>query len=241
MVGVRAILVVTCALAGCPFEHGVVGQTTGDAGTSHADASGADGHGGLDGRQFLDAPVQGSLVVTHDTLGDGDTTLSTEGTADWAHWGMSSATTFDHAASGGKISDITVVGSSFQTRVYNISVTASWTNGTPDATASQIGTGTGTNSPGALVLTVPAGVASHTLKMYVGGRASHGQLDLTLSDASAGPYSNADYSGGGAYHAYYTIVYNAASDGQTLNVSWSDLGDTTATNDYVMIMSATLQ
>jgi len=190
---------------------------------------------------FLDAPVRGSLVVTAATLGDGDTTLSTEGTADWAHWAMTDATTFDHAASGGKISDITLVGSTYQTRVYNISATASWTNGTPDATASQVGTGTGTNAPGALVLAVPAGIASHTLKMYVGGRASHGQLDLTLSDASAGPYSNADYSGTGAYHAVYTIVYNAASDGQTLNVSWSDLADTTSTNDYVMIMSATLQ
>jgi len=237
--GGRAVVLV--CLAACGFQHGVLGQATGSGAADAAHQVDGLGTGGPDAFVFHDAHVQGSLAVTHEAVDSGDTSLSTEGTVDWAHWAMNDATTFDHAASSGKIGDITVVNSSFQTRVYNIGVTASWSGGTPDATGDQVGTGIGTNSPGALVLTVPAGIASHTLKMYVGGRASQGQLDLALSDSSAGPYSNADYSSNVAYHAVYTIVYNAASDGQTLSVSWSDLGDSSTSQDYVMIMSATLQ
>jgi len=233
----RAVVLV--CLVGCAYQHGTTGEVTGDAGGS-ADARSGDGSGTPDARVFLDAPIHGSIIVTSNTLPDGDVSLSTLGTADWAHWAMTTATTFDHAAGVDLISDITLANSMTQTQITNITTTASWTGGTPDATANATGTATATVSPGALQFTAAAGIAPHTLTLYLGGRNSHGQLDVSLSDSSATAYSDNSFSSGGAYHSVYAIVYNAASDGQTLNVSWTDLQDGTG-SAWVMIMSATLQ
>src|SRR5579863_1884016 len=233
-------LAVWFGLAGCAFQHGAA--TTGDSGDrggGHGDAPLRDGASlAPDAFEFRDAPaaVNGSLVVTLASLPDGDVTLS-NGTIDWAHWGMNGATTFDHASGSDLISDIALTGATAE-QIVNISATASWTGGAPDASASQTGTAIGANYPGVMSFTAAAGTASHTLVIYLGGRASRGQLDVSLSDNSATAYSDQSFTGAGAYHGMYTIVYNAASGGQTVNVSWTNL---TNGGQYAMIMSATLQ
>ncbi|HEY1555523.1 MAG TPA: hypothetical protein VGF94_11880 [Kofleriaceae bacterium] len=230
-------------LAGCAFQPGGA-TSSGDAGHGGGTGSSTDATAIRDGAAlapdafaYRDAPaVRGSLAVTAAALSDGDVTLST-GTLDWAHWGMTSATSFDHESGAGLISDITLTGAT-ATEIFNITATASWTGGTPDASANQTGTGEGTDYPGVQTFTVAAGTQPHTLVVYLGGRDSRGQLDVSLSDASATPYSNNSFTSAGAYHGKYTIVYNASSDGQTLSVSWTNQ---TSGGQYSMIMSATLK
>ncbi len=63
---------------------------------------------------------------------------------------------------------------------------------------------------------------------------------MSLSDSSATAYSDDQFSGTNAWHSLYTITYNAASDGQTVSVTWSDETDST-TGGFAMLLSATLQ
>ena len=192
----------------------------------------------IDAKVFLDAPVTGSLTGGVLNFGSGDVSLTTEGTTDWAHWGYGGGTAFDHKLTGTSISDATAVGASKLT-VSNVTATASWVDGTPNVSATQTGTGTGVQSPGALTFTVPAGVQPHTLRVYCGNKASTARLDAALSDGSATAYTDTQIAGGTALHLEYTLVYNAASDGQTLTVTWTDVAD--STGGFEMLLSATLQ
>ena len=220
-----------------------------------APAGGGDGPGAVDAPVAIDTPlppppdakvfldgaqtVSGFLSVTPTSLGMVDINLANEGTVDWAHWGLNSATTFDRKSGGTAISNVAVIGGGSQLGVTATAVSASWTNGTPDASATQTGTGTGTRSPSALRITVPADVAQHTLRVYVGNRDSSGRLDVALSDGSANAYTNTQTGGTPASHTEYAITYNAASAGQTLTVTWTDTGD--VNSGFVMLLSATLQ
>ena len=193
-----------------------------------------------DAKVFLDAPpLMGSIAGTVIDFGSGDVALTTEGTLDWAHWGYGGGLGFDHKLTGASITNATAVGASKLT-VTGVTATASWADGTPDPAVSQTGTGTGVQSPGALTFTVPAGITPHTLRVYCGNKSSTARLDVALSDGSATAYSNTQTAGSTALHLEYTIVYNAASDGQTLTVTWTDVADSSG-NGFEMLLSATLQ
>ena len=189
---------------------------------------------------FRDARVvTGSLTVASASVPNGDTNLTAEGTLDWAHWGHASATDFDHRNGANMISDVTVTNGAQRFQVANITATASWNDGTPHATATATGTGTGTTQGAGLRFTVPAGTTPHTLRVYVGNKASAERLDVSLSDQSAGDYSATLNAAATAVHEVYTITYNAASDNQTLTVTWTDTND--AMGGFEMLLSATLQ
>src|SRR5438477_5376063 len=67
--------------------------------------------------------------------------LSAEGTLDWAHWGLTSATDFNHLATTNHyISNYSLVGSVFPAAANSFPSACSWTNGTPIATASSTAT-----------------------------------------------------------------------------------------------------
>jgi len=183
--------------------------------------------------------VTGSLSVTSAAVPSGDTDLTAEGTLDWAHWGHASATDFDHESGANLISDVTVTNGATRYQIANVTATASWSDGTPHAAVTNTGTGTGATQGAGLRFTVPAGTTPHTLRVYVGNKASAERLDLTLSDHSAGDYSATLNAAATAVHEVYTITYNAASDGQTLTVTWTDTAD--STGGFEMLMSATLQ
>ncbi len=192
-----------------------------------------------DAKVFLDAPpVAGSLVGNVLNFGSGDVNLTTEGTTDWVHWGYSGGTSLDRKTGANLISDATAIGAS-KLSVSNVTATASWTDGTPHAAVSMTGTGTGVQAPGALAFTVPAGVAPRTLKVYCGNKSGTARLDAALSDGSATVYSNTQIATTTALHLEYTLVYNAASDGQTLTVTWTDVAD--SSGGFEMLLSATLQ
>jgi len=183
--------------------------------------------------------VNGSLTVASATVPNGDTNLTVEGTLDWAHWAHGGAADFDHKSGANLISDVTVTNGAQRIQIGSITATASWIDGTPHATVTGTGTGVGANQGAGLQFTVPAGTTPHTLRVYAGNKASAERLDVSLSDNSAGAYSATLDAGTTAIHEVYTITYNAASDGQTLTVTWTDTAD--STNGFEMLMSATLQ
>lgn len=155
--------------------------------------------------------------------------LTTEGTLDWAHWGLASANSFDHKTGVSEwIPNVTPLNATTNNflRYANNLTAYSWTDGTPTAAVS--GTTTGiyiysTNQPpGAFQLTVPATNALRRLKVYVGLYGEQARMDAWLSDWSAVPYTDSSLSS--AYHsgyAVYTFLYRSTNAGATLNVRWS--------------------
>src|SRR5947207_15024819 len=74
--------------------------------------------------------------------------LTTEGTSDWAHWGLNTATDFNHKATGGtQISNVSLIGAgSTKARFRDSASTYTWTGGTPTASATNTPTGININN-----------------------------------------------------------------------------------------------
>jgi hypothetical protein len=147
--------------------------------------------------------------------------LATTGTSDWAKWPG-----YIHKAAGGaQIANFALIGAASYT-YSNDPRTLSWSGGTPTASGSDkagvyaIGIGNG------FQITAPAGTASRTLYVYVGGWSSGGRLVAHLSDNSVPDYVNASYSGAGQYDALYTLTYRTALEGQQLVVKWTQASGT---------------
>ena len=167
--------------------------------------------------------------------------LTVEGTADWAHWGPTSSS-FDRKASvAQQISNITAIGASaIGYQGDSVWTFHSWTDGTPTAgnggTQSLIyftGLGHGYQ------LTLPADTTQRTVRIYVGGWMTQGQVQATLSDGSATPFTTTiGDSSGNAYVRVITLTYAAASAGRTLTIRH------TIVTDYggnIGLQAATLQ
>lgn len=217
MAAVRACWLVT--LLGCSFHPREL--TPGDDAHPAADAP-ADG--------TPDAPPTGLLQGTPasaDTLTSVD--LTAEGVIDWAEWGMTSATDFNHKATGGgKIANATVTSA---TTVYGYGNNYmgrgndgfTWSDGTPTAmqpSPQYSGIYVAGQNKG-LQTTVPAGTTTHTLRLYVGAYLATGTLTAHLSDSSAPDYT--DSSLGDTTRSWagvYTIAFRSVSTTATLNVTW---------------------
>jgi hypothetical protein len=155
--------------------------------------------------------------------------LTAEGTCDWAHWGLSSPSSFDHKSGVvQKIPNVVLLNAaSSDLNSYTDNLTAfSWSDGTP--TAQVAGSTTGiflyaTNTPAAgFQLTVPATNVLRRLNVYVGLYAAQGRLDAALSDYSALPYSDSSlsktYVNG---YALYTLYFASPTPGASLVVTWA--------------------
>ncbi|MEP6596703.1 MAG: Ig-like domain-containing protein [Ginsengibacter sp.] len=158
--------------------------------------------------------------------------LSTEGTADWAHWSG-----YDHKSTGGsQISNYVVVGTGAVLNDTNDPRTCTWSDGTPAVSGSNrkgiyiTGVGNG------FKVTTPADLTSRTVKVYVGGWKSRGTLTAQLSDGSSANYVNSSFSGTAHYDAVYTLTYKAASAGKLLTVTWVQTSGT----GNVTLQAATL-
>jgi hypothetical protein len=164
-------------------------------------------------------PVGGSLsgsVTTASTA----VNLTTEGTADWIHWGTGGV---DRKAAGGsQISNVAVVGTGPFLTYTDDPRLISWTGGTPTATSTNnpsgfyiLGIGNG------LTFTAPADTSVRTLIVHVGGFHSGGILTAHLSDGSAADYTNTSSILNARYDRNYTLTYRASGPGQTLRVTWT--------------------
>ncbi len=169
--------------------------------------------------------------------------LTTEGAADWAHWGLTSPTSFDHKSGVGQsISDFTTLGSHPVMQYSNNYSRYSWSDGTPVLAANGTPTGVfiiGQNS--GFRLTVPADTTPRRLKLYVGGYGMQANFQAWLSDYSAAAYTDSSVSNvfDDAY-AVYTLDYAAAYAGESLIVQYR--ADTLFDGDFgnVTLQAATL-
>ncbi|HXI54287.1 MAG TPA: Ig-like domain-containing protein [Candidatus Saccharimonadales bacterium] len=151
--------------------------------------------------------------------------LTTEGTADWVHWGTrTNGGLLDRKAGVvTQIGDYTAIGNGTVDRFADNYTGFSWSDGTPTATASA--TTTGVFIPGltnGFELSLPADTTTRTVKVYVGLYAAKGNFQAWLSDYSAKAYADTSLSNffGNGYGAY-TLNYRAASAGQTLTVHFT--------------------
>ena len=226
-------------LSACTFAHGTAPEQRGGS-QSPDDAGGGSQpvDAARDAKVFLDSPaVVGSLVVTVQTMGSQDVNLSSEGTADWAHWGYGNKNAFDHKNGANLIGNLA---SGPDGSFTGSPLTASWTGGTPTSSASQTSSGVWVQNPSAMTFTVPASTTSRTLRVYVGVQDADARLDVSLSDSSATAASMTLSKSSGTMNVQYTIVYNAASAGQTLTVSWTDTHDYSG-SPLSALLFATLQ
>jgi hypothetical protein len=174
--------------------------------------------------------------------------LSQEGSNDWAHWGLTSVSSFNHKSGvTQQISNYTRIGGGTLGRAAGTSSVFpqySWVGGTP--TASALNTPSSIYITGAgngFELTVAADTTERTLRLYVGVWAATGRLEASLSDSSAAAYVNTGLAHGGSgatARGVYTLVYRAASSGQVLRVRWRSLSVIFSSGN-VVLQAASLQ
>ena len=238
MRGVVTVVSIVAA-AGCGFQPSGLG-TAHDAPAGNSDGGDRDATvAGDAGKVFMDGPVVlGSLTVTSMTLGNMDRDLSAEGSIDWAHWGHVAINDFDHRANGGTaISDLAATPA---VMFSGAPFTASWSGGTPHMNVAMTSTGVGVHAGSAMTFTVAAATTPRVLRLYVGAQAATARLDVSLSDASAPPQSETLASAASTTNVCYTITFNAATAGKTLNISWSDTNDAGGGNSFAALLEATL-
>ena len=145
--------------------------------------------------------------------------LTTEGTADWVHWGDASLNW--KAGVTAQLSTYTKVGTGTVTAYNNDPRTLNWTDGNPTASSSNNRDGLYIDGIGqGFSFTAPADGTLRTLVVHVGGYSSDGTLTALLSDGSAPSFSDTTATAGGQYDRNYTLIYSAGSVGQTLTVTW---------------------
>lgn len=161
--------------------------------------------------------------------------LTSEGTLDWALWGANPDTVTSAVYKAGPkrlISDVELIG---QPKTYAYTPQwwgthqATWSDGQPVSN--------GDHATSALVtegqekgfrFTVPAGTEERQLKIYLGVMGAKGVLEAELSDGSAPKFStsyedsdpNVINNSGGATAKVVTLIYKAASEEQTLTVTY---------------------
>ncbi len=171
--------------------------------------------------------------------------LTAAGDSDWAFWGNNSAggvlpasalTPSETKATGGRqISDLSIVnGDGTPTRGFGgfpddtLPFNFDWTDGAPDATGTAALGGVAVPALGqGLSFTVPADTSMRRLTIWTSAHFADGTLTAHLSDGSAPDFVQTIHalasSPGPSQNlpAIFTLDYKAASDGQTLTVTWT--------------------
>jgi hypothetical protein len=169
--------------------------------------------------------------------------LTSEGTRDWAHWGLSDAASFNHKAGvSSAIENFTLLGTNPVRHVTDSSTHWSWSDGTP--TASTNDTTTGIYFSGltnGCELTLPADTESRTVRIYTSMYGCAGNFQAWLSDFSAAPFIDTSFDDVfGSRSTVYSLTYASASNGQALKVRFRNR--TLYDFDYgnVALLAATL-
>jgi hypothetical protein len=244
------LLVLVCALAGCNFRLGPLdavndGSAADDAADASLPADGAavprDLAGGGGDLAHVGPFLQIAALPTQASVD-----LTADANADWAHWGYSSASDFDHKMGGaGQISNFQQVGINAPTQFSDGLVTYDWSDGLagpghhPKTSAN--GTTTGVYVlTGGLEITAPADRTIRRLKVYVGQLNAEGQLDASLSDNSTPAVSDHSYvsTNGNPTNVTYVLTYAASSPGQLIHVSWTVVNNSLGN---ITLQSASLQ
>lgn len=167
-------------------------------------------------------PNGGALSVRGDAM-PAIVDLSGEGTSDWAHWGLGSASAVNRKNGvSQQISNFTTIGNGAVQQYGNSPNSFSWSGGKPTTSAN---TPTGVYVIGqnnGFQITVPADTNPRTLKLYLGVWAAGGKLVAGLSDGSAQTFSDTSVvNASDTTNVVYTLNYQSATNGQTLTVKWT--------------------
>jgi hypothetical protein len=168
----------------------------------------------------------GGILSASSTMPPSSLDLTLEGTADWAHWGLITNSSFDHKASvPQQISNFSVFGTNPVTQFADNFTAYSWSDGTPTPSATNTATGVFiTGITNGFQLHAPADTSSRRLKVYVGLYGVQGNFQAYLSDSSAKAFTDTSLSNvfDNSY-AVYTLDYAAASAGQSLIIQYRSL------------------
>jgi hypothetical protein len=162
--------------------------------------------------------------------------LTTEGTRDWMHFGLTSAGDVNRKDVVTHALGATISGTAQRYALFSPNV--SWTDGTPTGSATNTSTGIyvqGINK--GYTFTAPADTTKRTLVLYIGEYRGTGTLTAHLSDGSIADVTTNDTNGGGVSMSKFTIEYRATQTG-TLTVAWELTNDNTG--GAVDLMALTL-
>ncbi len=169
--------------------------------------------------------------------------LTKQGKTDWAQWGLTDATSFNHKANvTQKISNYVEIGPDAVSQFTGNKDNVGWSDGTPTTNTLKTPTsiaiiGTPTNG---FSITVPADTTTRTLYVYVGIHKAQGKFTATLSDNSASQYADVSLNNSSStVNGLYTLTYHAASNGQTLTVNFT-LQNTFGSPSSVQLQAASL-
>ncbi len=162
--------------------------------------------------------------------------LTADGSADWAHWALNSASTVNRKAGvTTQISNITTLGSAGRRFVGGGSrTTYSWTDGTPTGSVSTTAGLYFQGGSAGFEFTVPADTTAKQLQVHLGGWQARGQIEVSLSDGAA-PYVTTVEDLSTAFDRTVTVDFQAASPGQTLTFRYTKL-----TGQNITLQAATL-
>ncbi len=149
--------------------------------------------------------------------------LTSEGTEDWVHWGLTGPTSFDHKNGVlSQISDYSNIGNIAAHSYTGNPTTYQWTDGTPTGSANT-DSGVFTYEVGnGFQIVVPADTFDRTLRLHVGVWSAGGRLEASLSDGSASPFVDTSLVNQSAVgSAIYSLTYRAASNGQSMIIRWT--------------------
>jgi hypothetical protein len=204
------------------------------------------------GARTLSVPVTvyvttngGSLMGAVLSISSGEQIdLTSDGTNDWAHWGLFTQNSFNHKAGVvSRIPTFTPVQAD-PVEYFPFADNAcsyTWYDGTPFTAVTNsptgvyvVGLGTG------FELTIPARTNMRTLKVYGGAFAARGKLVAYLNDFSAPIYvdSSLDNFGNGP-NVVYTVKFASASNSRSLKVRYT-AAETHAGLGNVTLQAATL-
>jgi hypothetical protein len=169
--------------------------------------------------------------------------LSTEGTLDWAHWGLMRRFDFNHKETGGsQISDLVIVGSDRLERQATTPSAFSWNDGTPVDSVTQSFSGVYvTGLSNGFELSAPANTAARTLRVYTGIYGQHGICQAWLSDFSAPAFVDTSVSNiFGSTYSVYNLNYQAAGSAARIHVRYTSLDAFDFDYGSVVIQAVTL-
>jgi hypothetical protein len=207
-------------VAGCTAAQ--LDFTTAGAPDLASAADAADAAGPPPDLSTLPDGAAGILTFTV-TTGPANVNLTTEGTADWSHFGFNNAGDWNHKDNiiVPAIPPPIITGNSNRTS-DTTGHTFTWTDGTPTLAAAMTHAMLFVNGNQPRVqLTVPVSATPRVLTLYVGGQRSTAELGAALSDGSApviidGSQGNTS----GKWYAVYTITFGSPTPSTTLGLSW---------------------
>jgi len=169
----------------------------------------------------VNATGAGQLSVTAASTAPYTNNLTTEGSLDWMHFGLSNASSVNRKSGvSQQLAYTLLIGTANQFGDGPaFRPTHLWSDGTP--TANSAGFSGGIYIPGngaSYRITAPADTTERTLKVHLGGWNSTASLNVSLSDGSAAP-SSTTISGASVYHNEAIVSYRAASAGQTVTLT----------------------